>query len=70
MTQTPPPWQPKRIDQVCNLGRGRVISQEEIRWHSGVYPVYSSQSKDDGVFGYLDDIGLILHGPGHDTVDP
>jgi type I restriction enzyme S subunit len=54
MTETPTSWQLKRIDQICNLGRGRVISQEEIRRHSGVYPVFSSQSKDDGVFGYLD----------------
>ena len=47
------PWANKRIDEVCDLGRGRVISQEDIRSNFGLFPVYSSQSRDDGVFGYL-----------------
>jgi len=46
-------WENKRIDEICDLGRGRVISQEEIRRNSGLYPVYSSQSRDNGVLGYL-----------------
>ena len=54
MTTTPPDWQQKRIDQICDLGRGRVISKEEIQSHSGIYPVFSSQSKNEGILGYLD----------------
>lgn len=46
-------WLTKRVDQLCDLGRGRVISQEEIYGHSGTFPVFSSQSKDDGVLGFL-----------------
>ena len=47
-------WTYRRVDEVCDLGRGRVISQEDIQRHSGIYLVFSSQSKDDGVFGHLD----------------
>ena len=54
MTRTVIPSPAKRIDQICDLGRGRVISQEDIRQHAGVYPVYSSQSSDEGIFGYID----------------
>jgi type I restriction enzyme S subunit len=50
----PREWEIVRVRDVCNLGRGRVISQLEIDEHPGIYPVYSSQSKDEGVFGYLD----------------
>jgi type I restriction enzyme S subunit len=47
-------WTYRRVDEICDLGRERVISQEDIQRHSGIYPVFSSQSKDDGVFGFLD----------------
>ena len=36
------------------LGRGRVISNEEIMDNPGPYPVYSSQTEREGVMGYLD----------------
>lgn len=36
------------------LGRGRVISHEDISESPGPYPVYSSQTENDGVLGYLD----------------
>ena len=49
----PSGWSCKRVDQICHLGRGRVISEQEIRKHPGDYPVYSSQSRDEGVFGRL-----------------
>jgi type I restriction enzyme S subunit len=35
------------------LGRGRVISNEEILDNPGQYPVYSSQTDNEGVMGYL-----------------
>ncbi|MDI6757737.1 MAG: restriction endonuclease subunit S, partial [Endomicrobiia bacterium] len=46
-------WAIKTVGAVGELGRGRVINQAEINAHSGIYPVYSSQSKNDGVFGFL-----------------
>jgi type I restriction enzyme S subunit len=36
------------------LGRGRVLSNEEILENQGPYPVYSSQTKDNGVLGCVD----------------
>ena len=35
------------------LGRGRVIDNEEVVDNPGPYPVYSSQTETEGVFGYL-----------------
>ena len=46
-------WRNKRINEICDLGRGRVISQEDIRNSFGLYPVFSSQSRDEGIFGFL-----------------
>src|SRR5690554_5181208 len=42
------------IQSICELGRGRVISQGYLDAHPGPYPVYSSQTKNDGVFGRID----------------
>ncbi len=50
----PTEWDIKKVSEICHLGRGRVISQIELSEHPGIYPVYSSQSKDGGVFGYID----------------
>lgn len=47
-------WETKKIRELFNLGRGRVISSIEIANHSGKYPVYSSQSRDNGCMGYID----------------
>ncbi len=51
---TPSGWADTQIKSICLLGRGRVISQDEINQHPGQYPVYSSQTSDDGILGYLD----------------
>ena len=48
-----PDWPVVQIDEVCELGRGRVISKPDINANPGPYPVYSSQTSEDGVFGYL-----------------
>lgn len=49
--------QPKTVSyflrQLFTLGRGRVISKEEIAQHPGAYPVYSSQTADNGVLGFI-----------------
>lgn len=49
----PKEWEVSRVNEICILGRGRVISQVDLDQNPGPYPVYSSQSKDEGVFGYL-----------------
>lgn len=41
------------IGDICLLGRGRVISKTDIDANPGEYPVYSSQTTNDGIFGYL-----------------
>lgn len=47
-------WSRAKIGHICEIGRGRVISNEEILDNKGIYPVYSSQTKDNGVMGYID----------------
>lgn len=42
-----------KIEQLCNITRGRVISKEYIRDNVGVYPVYSSQTENDGILGRI-----------------
>lgn len=43
------------ISEICELGRGRVISKIDMEKNPGNYPVYSSQTSNDGIFGYLGD---------------
>ena len=47
-------WPMVAIEDICDLGRGRVISKEYIEKHKGKYPVYSSQTTNNGIFGYID----------------
>lgn len=47
-------WPLVEIEELCDLGRGRVISKKDIEKHKGQYPVFSSQTTDDGIFGYID----------------
>ena len=42
------------ISDVCKISRGKVISKSDMRNHPGIYPVYSSQTENDGVFGAID----------------
>lgn len=42
-----------RIKDVCDITRGRVMSKGYIREHAGDYPVYSSQTENDGEFGRI-----------------
>ncbi len=47
-------WEPKTIEDLADVGRGRVISHREIsKSTESIYPVYSSQTSNDGVMGYL-----------------
>ena len=47
-------WKTASVKDLCQIGRGRVISGEEIEQHPGIYPVFSSQSKDNGRMGAID----------------
>ena len=48
----PEHWEMRRVKNLFEIGRGRVISQEELD-DNGLYPVYSSQTQDNGILGYL-----------------
>lgn len=50
----PDGWLSLSVKDICTLGRGRVISQEEIDSHPGEYPVYSSQTMNNGEMGRMD----------------
>jgi type I restriction enzyme S subunit len=51
----PADWLIRQIGEIAYVGRGRVISHREInKAKEPKYPVYSSQTKNDGVMGYLD----------------
>ncbi|MCY4081655.1 MAG: N-6 DNA methylase [Caldilineaceae bacterium] len=48
-----PEWPMVEIGDLCVSGRGRVISKRDIENNPGPYPVYSSQTSNDGIFGLL-----------------
>jgi len=43
----------RELGDVCKINRGRVMSKEYIRDNSGNYPVYSSQTANDGILGKI-----------------
>ena len=45
-------WKLVQIKRLFNIGRGRVIATTEL-CDTG-YPVYSSQTKNDGILGYIE----------------
>jgi type I restriction enzyme S subunit len=47
-------WKTATVKELYHLGRGRVISGQEIEQNPGIYPVFSSQSKDNGKMGAID----------------
>ena len=48
-------WTTYKIQDIAEIGRGRVISSVEIdRQKHPLYPVYSSQTSNNGIMGYLD----------------
>ena len=42
------------LNDMFDYRRGIVLSQKYVREHKGNYPVYSSQTENAGVFGYID----------------
>lgn len=49
----PEHWEVKRVKELFDISRGRVIAQTELI-DDGKYPVYSSQTKDNGCLGHID----------------
>ena len=41
------------IENICKISRGRVMSKEYLRDNVGEYPVYSSQTVNDGILGKI-----------------
>jgi len=41
------------LANVCKLSRGRVISKDYLRDNLGKYPVFSSQTEENGIFGRI-----------------
>src|SRR6266699_6847833 len=51
----PEDWGVKKIGEISEVGRGRVISHREISASLySMYPVYSSQTFNNGIMGYID----------------
>jgi len=50
----PEHWDRRAVGQLFYIGRGQVTSHEFIAAHPGRYPVYSSQTENDGVMGHID----------------
>ena len=49
-------WTTYKIQDIAEIGRGCVISSVEIeRQKHPIYPVYSSQTSNNGIMGYLDE---------------
>ncbi len=51
--EIPEGWVRSSVRYLFSIGRGRVISQEELI-DDGLYPVYSSQTLNDGCLGYIE----------------
>lgn len=49
-----PDWvEYKSIEHLCQISRGKVISKDYIRDNIGEYPVYSSQTENNGILGCI-----------------
>ena len=47
-------WKGASVRELCKIGRGRVISAQDIDRRTGIYPVFSSQSSNKGEMGAID----------------
>lgn len=43
-----------KLGEVCELSRGKVYSKKYLAEHIGCYPVFSSQTANDGKLGEID----------------
>lgn len=44
----------KRLSDLFRISRGRVISKDDLRKYIGIYPVYSSQTANNGIIGSIE----------------
>lgn len=52
--EIPKNWKVAQVKQLFEIGRGRVIAKDELIYtKDNGYPVYSSQTKNNGVLGYI-----------------
>jgi len=51
--EIPEQWSVKKVSDLFEIGRGRVISKIEIQKNPGPYPVFSSQTSNNGEFGRM-----------------
>jgi len=49
----PEHWKEKRVKDIFSISRGRAIAKTELK-DNGKFPVYSSQTKNDGVLGFIE----------------
>ncbi|WP_031489159.1 restriction endonuclease subunit S [Ureaplasma canigenitalium] len=42
-----------KIGELCDIARGKVYSKPYISDNPGIYPVYSSQTLNDGILGKI-----------------
>ncbi|MDR1348856.1 MAG: N-6 DNA methylase [Prevotellaceae bacterium] len=50
------------INDIFNFTRGRVISKKDLKDNAGEYPIYSSNTKENGIFGYLNSFDFDCEG--------
>ena len=50
--EIPDDWSLNRVKYIFDVSRGDVIAKTDLI-DNGKYPVYSSQTENDGIFGYL-----------------
>ena len=43
----------RRVDEICDISREKVMSKDFIQANEGEYPVYSSQTENDGELGRI-----------------
>ncbi|MGN0730612.1 MAG: restriction endonuclease subunit S, partial [Treponema sp.] len=43
-----------KIKDICEIGRGKVMDKQFMESHKGIYPVYSSQTSNNGIMGSID----------------
>ena len=56
ISSIPKDWKIPQVRNFFEINRGRVIAKTEINelYKEGLFPVYSSQTKDNGCMGYID----------------
>ena len=52
--KVPEHWERNAVWQLFRIGRGKVTSHEYVVNHLGPYPLYSSQTANDGIMGHID----------------